>query len=109
MTHLFTTTEQIQVDAIIDRAFPAQRRTKAPKPFKHVYLKQDRDAKGHFGGINGVVKPKKLYTQADMDLAIELADTRNAVREAYMAGLNSQGGILTPARKVEMYLRQAGL
>jgi hypothetical protein len=102
----------------------AEKKPKAerkPNPNKSVWKKQERDAKGHFqsyDGCDSLTITKSQY-QTDIKSAFEKGkaesgehthayDIKQMVREAYIAGLNSQGGILTPTRKVEMYLWQKG-
>jgi hypothetical protein len=59
-------------------------------------MKQPRDKFGRFLSFEGTRPPKKLYTVED-------------IKEAFMAGLASQGGIILPSRKLDHYLTKKGL
>jgi len=63
---------------------------------KHeVYKKQPRDLKGHFQTYDGSTRPR-YYTEKKI---------HELIKAAFMAGLNNQSGLFSPAKKIEMYLR----
>jgi len=67
----------------------------------------DRDEKGRFLPGNQL-RFKAYKKQADVDEGEYKKRVLEAYKEGFIAGLNAQGGVLLPSRKLQIFLSQKG-
>jgi hypothetical protein len=79
------------------------------------YKLQKRDEKGRFLSFDGTRPGRMLYTKAEIESLIKNngqytdKQMQEAVKNAFLAGLNDQGHWYAPAKKLELYLKKMGL
>jgi hypothetical protein len=78
------------------------------------YKLQQRDAKGRFLSFDGTRPGRKQYTKAEIEELVKnngqytAKQIQEAVKNAFLAGLNDQGGMYAPSRKLSIYLVKNG-